>query len=93
MKVVIYTLNENGEIPEHVLDGGYFPNPNGGAFPQDVDMVGIATDEASATELATRADVLAYCATFMDETVPISESESIASADIVAAWCDEKGVS
>jgi hypothetical protein len=92
MKVVIYTLNENGEIPEYVLDGGYFPNPNGGAFPQDVDMVGIANDDAPGTELSSKADVLSYCATFMDETVEDMDGRILNTADIVSSWCDEKGI-
>lgn len=30
MKLIRYTLNKDGTIPDFVIDGGYFPKPNGG---------------------------------------------------------------
>lgn len=47
MNITIYTLNPDGTIPSHVIDGGYFPKPNGGKSPQDYDFIGISTEPSS----------------------------------------------
>ena len=60
MKIVIYTLNADGTIPEYVIDGGYLPWSNNQLSPQDSDLVGVATDEAPQTGFATEADLLTY---------------------------------
>jgi hypothetical protein len=60
MKLVIYTLNPDGTIPEYVIDGGHLPWFNNQPSPQDLDLVGLATDEAPQTSFATEADLLAY---------------------------------
>lgn len=92
MKVIIYTLNKNGSIPDYVIDGGYFPNPNGKPTPQDIDLVGMATDDAPGIELSTKADILAYCATFMDEAITSFSGNTISTANAVSEWCNEKGI-
>ncbi len=60
MKIIIYTLNPNGTIPDYVIDGGYLFWGNGGFSPQDYDLVGIATDEAEQTGFANESALLAY---------------------------------
>ena len=40
MKIIKYTLLGNGKVPESMVDGGYFPKPNGGQSPQDYDLIG-----------------------------------------------------
>ena len=40
MKLIRYTLNKDDTIPDFVIDGGYFPKPNGGKSPQDYDLIG-----------------------------------------------------
>jgi hypothetical protein len=60
MKLVIYTLNADGTIPEYVMDGGYLPWYNNQLSPQDLDLVGVATDDAPEIGFVTEADLLAY---------------------------------
>lgn len=60
MKLIIYTLNSDGTIPNYVIDGGHLPWSNNQPSPQDLDLVGVATDEAPQTGFASEADLLAY---------------------------------
>jgi len=49
MKMIKYTLNSDGTIPDYVTDGGYLAKSNGSASPQDYDLIGVATDAAPQT--------------------------------------------
>ena len=49
MKMIKYTLNSDGTIPDYVADGGYLAKSNGSASPQDYDLIGVATDAAPQT--------------------------------------------
>lgn len=60
MKLVIYNLNADGTIPEYVTDGGYLPATNSNPSPQDLDLVGVATDAAPQSGFADEAALLAY---------------------------------
>jgi hypothetical protein len=60
MKLIKYTLNTDGTIPEYVIDGGYLAVANDGASPRDWDLVGVANDDASQTGFANEAALLAY---------------------------------
>jgi hypothetical protein len=60
MKLIKYTLNTDGTIPEYVTDGGYLAVANGGASPRDLDLIGVANDDASQTGFANEAALLAY---------------------------------
>ena len=60
MKLIKYTLTPQGTIPEYVTDGGYFAVANGGASPQDLDLVGVANDVAPQVGFANEAALLAY---------------------------------
>jgi hypothetical protein len=60
MKLIIYVLDSNGTIPAYVIDGGYLVWNNGGTSPQDLDLVGVATDEAIQDGFANEASLLAY---------------------------------
>lgn len=60
MKFIKYTLTAQGTIPEYVTDGGYLAVANGGASPQDLDLVGVATDDAPQTGFANKAALIAY---------------------------------
>ena len=60
MKIIVYTLTAEGTAPEYVTDGGYLYWPNGNAFPQDADLVGVAKDEAPEEEFADEASLLEY---------------------------------
>jgi hypothetical protein len=61
MKLIKYTLNADGTIPDYVTDGGYLAAANGSASPQDLDLIGVATDAAPQTAIASEAALLAYC--------------------------------
>ena len=61
MKLIKYTLNTNGTIPEYVTNGGYLAVANGDASPRDWDLVGVANDDAPQTGFANEAALLAYC--------------------------------
>lgn len=60
MKLIKYTLNTNGTVPDYVIDGGYFAVANGGTSPKDWDLVGVANDDALQTGFANEAALLAY---------------------------------
>lgn len=45
----VYTLNKNGEVPDFVVDGGYFAAPNGKSSPQDWNLVGVVNVDAPIT--------------------------------------------
>ena len=60
MKIIKYTLNADGTIPNYIIDGGYLAVSNNNPTPQDWDLIGVATDEASEVGFATEADLLQY---------------------------------
>jgi hypothetical protein len=60
MKLIIYTLNVDGTIPDYIIDGGYLPYYNNGISPQDYDLVGVAADSAEQIGFLTELDLLAY---------------------------------
>lgn len=60
MKVVVYTLNEDGTVPEYVIDGGYFPHSNENFSPQDWDLVGVAQDNAPGTVFSNQQSLKDY---------------------------------
>lgn len=61
MKLVIYTLNADGTVPNYITDGGYLASANNNPSPQDYDLVGVASDDAPQTAIASEAALLAYC--------------------------------
>lgn len=60
MKLIIYTLNEDGTIPDYVLDGGYWPCPNEKISPQDIDLIGVALDSAIESSFVNKEELIAY---------------------------------
>ena len=66
-KIIKYNLESNGTIPTYIDDGGYYPKANGGASPQDWDMIGATlngSDETGLGELANEAAVKSYLDTY-----------------------------
>ena len=62
-KIIKYNLESNGTIPTYIADGGYYPKANGGASPQDWDMIGATldgSDETGLGELANKAAIKSY---------------------------------
>ena len=60
MKVIIYTLTPEGTIPNYVIDGGQFPVENNKDFPQNLDLVGAAMDNALEEGFSDEAALLGY---------------------------------
>jgi len=60
MKVIIYTLTPEGTIPNYVIDGGQFPVENNKDFPQNLDLVGAAMDNAPEEGFSDEAAFLVY---------------------------------
>lgn len=60
MKIVVYVLNEDGTIPEYIVDGGYLPTQNSNESPQDFDFVGIANDEAPQNGFSNINELIEY---------------------------------
>ena len=87
MKLIKYTLNTNGTIPEYVTDGGYFAVANGETSPRDLDLVGVANDDAPHTGFANEAALLAYAQeknlTFID---PITEEVIPLETVVSSIW-------
>ena len=66
-KIIKYNLESNGTIPTYIADGGYYPKANGGASPQDWDLIGATldgSDETGLGELANQAAVKSYLDTY-----------------------------
>ena len=62
-KIIKYKLTEGGTVPTYIADGGYYPRANGGASPQDWDLIGATVDGSSETglgELTNEAAVKTY---------------------------------
>ena len=66
-KIIKYNLTASGTIPTYIADGGYYPKANGGASPQDWDLIGATVDGSDETglgELANKAAVKSYLDTY-----------------------------
>ena len=69
-KIIKYNLTAGGTIPDYIDDGGYYPKANGGASPQDWDLIGATIDGSSETglgELANQAAVKSYLDTYTSD--------------------------
>ena len=60
MKLIKYTLTPEGTIPEYVTDGGYLHLDNNNAWPQNLDLVGVANDDAPQEGFADKEALLNY---------------------------------
>ena len=58
-KIIKYNLTSQGTIPTFIADGGYYPKANGGASPQDWDMIGATIDGSSEEGLGVLANAAA----------------------------------
>jgi len=69
-KIIKYNLTGSGTIPTYIDDGGYYPKANGGASPQDWDLIGATTNGSNETglgELANEAAVKSYLDTYTSD--------------------------
>jgi hypothetical protein len=72
MKLVIYTLNIDGTIPDYIIDGGHFPYSNNNQSPQDWDFIGVANDDAEQEGFPNKEALTSYV-----------ESKGFESRDII----------
>ena len=63
MKLVVYNLNDNGTVPNYIVDGGYLAVANNKSAPQDSDLIGIAVDSASQIGFVNENELLTYAQT------------------------------
>tara|TARA_R110002051_G_C8484233_1_gene462137 strand:+ start:225 stop:512 length:288 start_codon:yes stop_codon:yes gene_type:complete len=68
MKLIRYTLNEDGTLPDYVIDGGYFPKFNDGPSPQDYDLIGISETNPGLEEYTTKVSFENYVKSFTNES-------------------------
>lgn len=86
MKVIAYILTIDGEVPAYVTDGGYFPKANGDEFPQDLTLVGVATDDASETEFVDADELADYVAIYSPTIYNPELRQDESAAVVVARW-------
>tara|TARA_R110000803_G_scaffold125660_1_gene193258 strand:- start:203 stop:481 length:279 start_codon:yes stop_codon:yes gene_type:complete len=83
MKIIRYTLLENGKVPSNMIDGGYFIKYNDGKSPQDYDMIGLSLGWVGIEEYTTKVSFENYIKSFMtDYTDPIT-NEIILIQDLI----------
>ena len=66
-KIIKYTLNANGTIPDYIADGGYYGKANSGSSPQNYDLIGATVDGSNQLgigELTSEAVVKTYLDTY-----------------------------
>ena len=87
MKLIKYTLTAQGTIPEYVVEGGYLAVPNGGASPQDLDLIGIANNNAPQAGFANKAALIAYIESKgIEFKNPITEESITVSTFVDTLW-------
>ena len=87
-KIIKYNLTGGGTIPTYIDDGGYFPKANGGASPQDWDLIGATIEGSSETglgELANKAAIVTYLDTYTGDWKERNEADEEVAFDQDAA--------
>ena len=87
-KIIKYNLTGGGTIPTYIDDGGYFPKANGGASPQDWDLIGATVEGSSETclgELANKAAIVTYLDTYTGDWKERNEADEEVAFDQDAA--------
>ena len=97
-KIIKYNLESNGTIPTYIDDGGYYPKANGGASPQDWDMIGATTDGSDETglgELANKAAIKSYLDTYTGDWTErdADGNETAFDQDVAATYIWSKKIS
>tara|TARA_R110000803_G_scaffold209269_1_gene278681 strand:+ start:1766 stop:2041 length:276 start_codon:yes stop_codon:yes gene_type:complete len=83
MKLIRYTLLANGDIPNNVIDGGYFVKSNGGQSPQDYDMIGLSLGWVGIEEYTTKVSFENYIKSFITDYVDEINNETILVQDLI----------
>ena len=72
MKLIRYTLNEDGTVPDYVIDGGFFAKKNIHNSPCDYDLIGISDTNSGLEEYTTKTSLVKYVRSFMPESYVIN---------------------
>ena len=84
MKIIIYTLNTDGTVPEYVIDGGYFPTDSQLPHPKDLFLVGIANENALQDAIPTQIDLQNYLESINEGWVDVEDQPF--NSDEAASW-------
>lgn len=86
-KVITYTLQPDGTVPQYVFDGGYFPTPNGNPSPQDWTLMGAAVNGAPGDGFADAAAIEAYLVSIGGESWTNPDGSPVdLAAQAAAMW-------
>ena len=83
MKIIRYTLLDNGKIPSNVLDGGYFIKYNGGNSPQDNDIIGLSLEWLGLEEYDTKVKLENYIKSFVSDDIDYITGEPILVQNLI----------
>lgn len=86
MKVIIYTLLEDGTIPSQIIDGGYFPKSNLDDSPRNYDLIGISESWTGKAEITDKTEFDNYINSYL------SDDEFPLQPRIDAFWNYAKGL-
>lgn len=89
MKIVTYTLNQDGTIPEFIVRGGYFPVQNNMESPQDFNLVGITNEDISNDVFENVEELIEYVNQNNFVFINPETNESISNDKIVGAIWDD----
>lgn len=67
-KIITYTLDADGTVPDFILDGGYFPSASDQESPQDWLLMGVASDTGPGDGFADAAAIESYLVSIGGET-------------------------
>jgi hypothetical protein len=83
MKVIRYTLLDNGKVPQAMINGGYFVKYNGGQSPQDYDMIGLSLGWTGIEEYTTKISFENYIKSFITDYVDEITDEVTLIQDLI----------
>jgi hypothetical protein len=83
MKVIRYTLLNNGKVPSAMVDGGYFVKHNGGESPQDYDLIGLSLGWTGLEEYTTKISFENYVKSFMTDYTDEIRNETVLIQDLI----------
>jgi hypothetical protein len=82
MKLIRYTLTEEGTIPTYVVDGGHLAIANAKTWPQNYDLIGVATDSAPEVGFQDKEELATYLESISSTSIYL-ENNSIPFPDPV----------
>lgn len=77
MKLIKYVLNEDGTIPEYIIDGGYYPAQNSNQPPQDLTLIGLVDDIVPGESFSSPEEIKNYLISIGGEEWKDIENNSI----------------